>query len=189
MVKNKIDIAAFIGKYIKLDGRGKAKCPFHKEKTASFSVNKNGGYFYCFGCGAGGDAVKFLEMYKNITFSEALKELSISTGICLPDFNPKYKKKIKEERDIEDILNKTAGFYHRNLTQPVQDYLIKNRRLSKDLITKYQIGYANGNLGKYLTGECKFPVDLCMKAGVLKKKDDGTVIDFFYKRIVRESII
>jgi DNA primase catalytic core len=189
LVKEKIDIASFIGKYIKLDGKGKAICPFHKEKTASFSVNKKSGYFYCFGCRTGGDVIKFLEMYKNISFPEALKELSIATGIGLPDFSPEYKKRVMEEREIEDILCRTASFYHKNITPPVEDYLIKTRRLSRDLITKYQIGYANGNLGKYLMGECNFKAELCIKAGVLKKRDDGNVVDFFYKRIIFPNVV
>ena len=123
-VKSKVDISSVIGKYIKLNSKAKALCPFHKEKTPSFSVNRKDGYFYCFGCGAGGDVIKFIEMYKSVSFSEALKELSIATGIGLPNFSKEYKEKIKEERLVEDILNKTAGFYHNNINKEAEDYFL-----------------------------------------------------------------
>ena len=128
-------------------------------------------------------------MYKNISFNDALKELSVATGIGLPDFNPEYKKRLQEEREIENILGHSTSFYHRSITPPVEEYLVKARGLTKDLISKYQIGYAGGNLGQYLTGECNLPAELCIKAGVLKKKDDGSINDFFYRRIIFPNIV
>ena len=183
-VREKADIVAIIAECIVLDRHNKALCPFHDEKTPSFSVNPQGQYFHCFGCGVGGDVFKFLELYENRPFMEVLSERAAQAGISLPNLTPEECQNIENNRIIEDILTETAGFYHRNLTSEVRDYLSKERRITDETISRYQIGYASGDLRKYLLDDCKMPLDLCLKAGVLKQADSGAIKDYFYNRVI-----
>jgi DNA primase len=80
-VRERVDIVQVIGQRIALDHHHKALCPFHEEKTPSFSVNPKGQYFHCFGCGVGGDVFRFLELYENKPFMEVLSELASQVGI------------------------------------------------------------------------------------------------------------
>src|SRR5664279_3001169 len=85
-VRQRADIAAVVGRYVKLKPNGatlKGLCPFHKEKTPSFHVNPQRGFFHCFGCGKGGDVFKFLQEIESLTFPEALKMLAEETGVTL----------------------------------------------------------------------------------------------------------
>jgi len=82
-VKENVDIVAFIGKYLKLNRSNKAICPFHEERTPSFSVNSKRQFFFCFGCSVGGDVIKFVQLYKKISFAEALREVAHEAGIHL----------------------------------------------------------------------------------------------------------
>lgn len=183
-VREQTDIVQVIGRYIALDRHHKALCPFHEEKTPSFSVNPRGQYFHCFGCGAGGDVFRFLELYENKPFMEVLAELANQVGISLPSITPEDKQRIKEVRTIDDILSETARFYHQSLTAEVSDYLTKERGFNEETISRFQIGYANGGLREHLIDKCKFPLDLCLKAGVLKRTDGDSVRDYFYHRVI-----
>lgn len=183
-IKEKIDIVQIIGQRIALDSHYKALCPFHKDKIPSFSVNPRRQYFHCFGCGVGGDVFRFLELYENKTFMEILSELAQQAGISLSDLTPEDKKQIEEDQKIKDILTKTAQFYHQSLTQDVIDYLIKDRGFNEQTLSCFQIGYSGGGLRQHLIDKCKFPLDLCLKSGVLKKEGEGLIKDYFYHRII-----
>ena len=183
-VRERYDIVEVVGWYLKLNQSNKGLCPFHEEKTPSFSVNAKGQYFHCFGCGKGGDVFKFLELYEKKSFTEILKELAKKAGITAPSPNPDFQKHIDEDRTIQEILGETAEFYYKNLTQEARNYLRKNRNITDETISRFKIGYANGNLKEYLLKERNFPLDICLKAGILKKTEDGTTKDYFYDRIV-----
>jgi len=182
-VGEQTDIVQVIGQRIALDRHNKALCPFHQEKTPSFSVNPRGQYFHCFGCGTGGDVFRFLELYENKPFMEVLSELANQAGTPLTVLTPEDRQRIAEVRTIEDILTKTARFYHQNLTQGVRNYL-KERGFTEETISRFQIGYASGKLWGHLIEECRFPLDLCLKAGVLKKTEGEGVRDYFYRRVI-----
>jgi DNA primase catalytic core len=183
-VREQTDIVVVVNRHITLDRHNKALCPFHEEKTPSFSVNPKGQYFRCFGCGVGGDVFKFLELYEHKPFFEVLIELAMEVGISLPELADENKDPIGEARIIEDILTETTRFYHGSLTPEAKDYLVKERGFTEETISQFQIGYAEGGLREYLIDKCKLPLDLCLKAGVLKKTDKGAVRDYFYRRII-----
>ncbi len=183
-IRERTDIVQVIAKRISLDRHNKALCPFHNEKTPSFSVNPKGQFFYCFGCGVGGDVFTFLELYKKESFMEVLSDLAGQAGISLPNLTPEERQDIENNRIIEDILTETAGFYHRSLTSEVRDYLSKKRRITDETISRYQIGYAGGDLRKHLLDDRKMALDLCLKAGVLKQADRGAIKDYFYNRVI-----
>lgn len=183
-VRERYDIAEVVGRYVRLTHSNKGLCPFHAEKTPSFSVNTKGQYFYCFGCGKGGDVFKFLELYEKKTFAEVLRELADKAGIKISDLSPDSQRHIDEERAIRDVLSVAAEYYHEHITQEASDYLTKKRGIGVEIISRFKIGYANGNLSEYLLKERSFPLDICLKAGVLKKREDGSIKDYFYDRIV-----
>jgi len=135
-------IEEVIGEKIRLDRNHKSLCPFHAEKTSSFSVNIKEQYFHCFGCGAGGDVFTFVMLDHHVQFCEALEYLAQKKGIALPtnkiDFESEQKK-----RDIQLALNEASCLYQKNLSVDVREYL-KNRGLTDETIDKAKIGYCDG---------------------------------------------
>jgi DNA primase catalytic core len=182
-VREQTDIVEVIGQHTSLDRNNKALCPFHDEKTPSFSVNPQGQYFHCFGCGVGGDVFRFLELHEHKPFMKVLEEFAAQAGIPFTALSAEDRQRIDEVRTIEDILTETARFYHRSLTPEVRDYL-KERGFTEETISRFQVGYADGNLREHLLEESKFPLDLCLKAGVLKRADGDGVSDYFYHRVL-----
>jgi DNA primase len=128
-VKERTDIVEIVQSYVTLDKKYKGKCPFHPDENPSFSVNPKGQYFYCFGCGVGGDVIKFLELIENKSFREALKDLASRAGISFPSRPPEELAGIKESRTIEEILTETATFYHQSLTPEARSYLTQRAGL------------------------------------------------------------
>ncbi|MFH1374780.1 MAG: CHC2 zinc finger domain-containing protein [bacterium] len=181
------DIVDVISQFVTLNHQNKALCPFHKEKTPSFSVNSREQYFYCFGCGVGGDVFRFLELYQNRPFWQILVDLAGQAGIAVPTLTDEGRQDLHEERSIEDILTETAQFYHHSLTPKARQYLVEERGLSEDTIARFQIGFANGSLRQHLLDERHESVDLCLKAGVLTRTDSG-IRDYFYHRIIFPNI-
>ena len=183
-VKKKIDIVEVVNRFIPLDKNNKALCPFHEEKTPSFSVNPRVQYFKCFGCGAVGDVISFLQRHEKINFMEALKELSVLAELQLPDFTLESKNKFHRNRTREVILEETARFYFNSLTPEVKDHLINKRGFDEETIKKFQIGFASGGLRDYLINKKNIAVESAIETGVLKKSEDNNMHDFFYQRII-----
>ena len=151
-IKSNNDIVDIISQYVILKRSGRnffGLCPFHKEKTSSFSVSPDRQIFHCFGCGVGGDAITFICKIENVNYREAIEILAERAGIALP--------KLETERETKaDILRKkvfeineiVAEYYHENLykptAKPAQDY-VKTRRLDNNTLKKFKIGYSNPN--------------------------------------------
>ena len=182
-IKDQADIREIIGQRIELNNSNMAICPFHDDQKASLKFYPDTGTFYCFGCGAHGDVIEYLMRIEKKDFWDITSRLSRQLGISIPEINKESIREIEEERSIEDILEESAKYYHANLTQEVKDYLIQDRGLSQETISRFQIGYANGKLKEHLLDKCKFSVELCIKSGVLIKVDGGGVRDYFYNRI------
>lgn len=183
-IRERTDIVQVIGARLALNRHHKALCPFHREKTPSFSVNPRGQYFHCFGCGVGGDVFRFLEQYERKSFLEVVSELATQAGIPLPVSTSEDRQRLQDRRTMEDILTETARFYHQSLIPEVRDYLTNERGFSEETIARFQIGYANGHLREHLIEACRFPVDLCLKAGVLTQSDGARVRDYFSHRVI-----
>lgn len=145
-IKSRIDIVEVVRRYVNLDNHYKGRCCFHQDTRPSLSVNPKGQYYYCFGCGQGGDVFTILQLKENKTFFEILKELAKQTGIQLPKMESKDIKKYGEERTIDDIRLATALYYHQNLPDEVRLYLTEERGLTNESIENFQIGYAGGGV-------------------------------------------
>ncbi|MFC1799402.1 DNA primase [Candidatus Eisenbacteria bacterium] len=178
------DIVQVITERIPLNASNKALCPFHAEKQPSFSVNPKGQFFYCFGCGVGGDVFRFLELHDNRGFMDVLLDCARKAGVDPPMLTDGDTKQISGGRLIGDILCETAKFYHERLTKEVRDYLTTERGINEEMTSRFQIGWASGGLVDRLTEKCGFPLDLCLRAGVLRTTDGGKARDYFHKRII-----
>ncbi len=150
-VRMRNDIVDVISGYVKLQKKGSnyfGLCPFHNEKSPSFSVSPGKQMYYCFGCGAGGNVITFIMEYENYSFGEALKMLADRAGITLPQ--QEYSKEAREQEDMKKTLleiNKlAANYFYYQLKQPQglagYDYLRK-RQLSDDTIRRFGLGFAN----------------------------------------------
>jgi len=182
-IKSSVDIQRVIGARIPLDKHNKAICPFHDEKHASFSVNLHQQYFYCFGCGVGGDVIRFIELYEKRSFWEALSLIGDECGITALQIPDDQRKGIEEQRLVENVLAKTTEFYRNSIHPEVRRYLVAERGITPEILDSFQIGYANGGLKEYLD-KAGFSQELCLKTGVLVNRQDGTVSDYYYHRIV-----
>lgn len=186
---NKVTLSEFIGKYIEVIPRGNnfiARCPFHNEKTPSFSINNEKGLFHCFGCGAGGNIFTFLSKYKNLSFYESLKYVADYLGLELK--NNLTKSYGKNEKKILEILNQVSIFFSKKLlvNNKVLDYL-KNRSINQDLIKKFNIGYCDSNdeqLKKFLLNMNFDPEQIKSSGLFIKSNRDKNYFGRFRDRVL-----
>ncbi|WP_372965319.1 DNA primase [Marinobacter sp.] len=146
---DRIDLGELIGSRItlkKAGGNYKACCPFHDEKTPSFNVRPDKGFYHCFGCGAHGDAISFIREFEGLGFTEAVEELAKRAGMEVP-YDKAAKQEMQQARTLTDALDFASRFYHSTLASQqgayARDYL-QQRGLDDDIITRYQIGFAPG---------------------------------------------
>lgn len=150
-VKESIDIVNLISDYLPLKKSGTnyvGLCPFHSEKTPSFTVNQSKDFFHCFGCGEGGDGVTFIMKKENLDFPEAIKFLADKYGISIEE-TPIDNKRLEEKNRAYEINRDAARFFHDNLTKNPKalDYL-KRRKISPKVIRQYGLGFAEDSWGK-----------------------------------------
>jgi DNA primase len=147
-VRSSADIVDFVNQVtpLKLAGKSyKGLCPFHREKSPSFHVDRDKGLFYCFGCGTGGDIFKFLTLTERFTFPEAVEHVASRYGIELP--KKKRSQRENDKDDLFELMDDASEAFHQALEwtpNDADDYL-KNRRVPADVIKKYGFGYAPGS--------------------------------------------
>ncbi len=192
-IKDKLDIVEIVSQEVilkKSGGHYWGCCPFHKEKTPSFSVNPNLGIFKCFGCGAGGDALTFIMKTQNKSFIEVVRELAEKFGLEMPkNFKHSESKGLKEE--MIKACTKAAEFYNLRLlkdkepdTSKVMDYLT-GRGITKDIIEKYTLGLAPKSYETfYRKFKDEFSDEVLEKAGLIIKTREGDYIDRFRNRVI-----
>ncbi|MEX1668120.1 DNA primase [Zhongshania guokunii] len=192
---SRVDIVDVINRRVALKKTGKnysARCPFHDEKTPSFSVNPDKQFYYCFGCGAGGNAIGFIMDYDRQDFPGAVDNLSSLAGLEVPREEISPQQQIKQERrkTIYDLMEKVASYYQQQLREHPQaqravDYL-KQRGLSGRIARDFDIGFAPpgwDNLLKTL-GDSEEHRQQLIDGGMLIEKDDGKLYDRFRDRIM-----
>ena len=192
-VRAKNDIVDVVSKYVTLTRRGLnfwACCPFHNEKTPSFSVKQDGQFFKCFGCGESGNVFTFIMKMENVDFPTSVEILAKNAGLELPtDTENEEMKKRKHERDrVYAVLKATTEFYHKNLLEnpeSEQSKYLKERGLSREMIEKFQIGASLNfdSLPEHLR-KLGFTAKEMMSAGVVGTGDDNRIYDFYGKRLI-----
>ena len=193
-VRSRNDIVDVISGYVRLQKKGSSYfglCPFHNEKSPSFSVSRQKQMYYCFGCGAGGNVYTFLMEYENFTFQEAVKYLADRAGITLPE--PEYSREAKERAGrkavILEINKKAAMYYYAQLRSPqgrkAYTYLT-DRGLSDDTVRAFGLGYSSiysDDLYKYLRKE-GYSEEMIRLAGLINTDEKKGVYDKFWNRVI-----
>ena len=191
-IKNSNDIVDVISQYVNLKRSGRnffGLCPFHKEKSPSFSVSPDKQIFHCFGCGAGGNVIHFISKIENADFKEAIGILANRAGIELPTLNNyEDNKTALLKSKVYEINQIAAEFYHQNLYKPTskigQEY-IKKRNLDNRTLKSFLIGYS-GNFDELyrILKQKGFTEEEILASSLVNKTDDGKYIDRFRKRVM-----
>lgn len=191
-IKNSNDIVDVISQYVNLKRSGRnffGLCPFHKEKSPSFSVSPDKQIFHCFGCGAGGNVIHFISKIENADFKETIGILANRAGIELPTLNNyEDNKTALLKSKVYEINQIAAEFYHQNLYKPTskigQEY-IKKRKLDNRTLKSFLIGYS-GNFDELyrILKQKGFTEEEILASSLVNKTDDGKYIDRFRKRVM-----
>lgn len=193
-IRSKNDVVDVIGSYVRLQKKGNSYmglCPFHSEKTPSFSVSRNKQMYHCFGCGVGGNVITFVMEYENYSFVEALKMLAERVGVELPEaeFSPEEKKQASIKSRLLEIHKVAAKYYFYQLKSErgkmAYDYL-KNRQISDETIVKFGLGYSNktsNDLYLYLKN-LGYEDDILKMSGLVTLDEHRGANDKFWNRVI-----
>lgn len=193
-IRSRNDIVSVIGSYIRLQKKGSnhmGLCPFHNEKTPSFSVSASKQMYHCFGCGVGGNVFTFIMEYENYSFIEALKFLAERAGIALPE--QEYSEEAKRQSDLKgrllEVNKQAAKYFYYQLQSPrghtAYEYLVK-RGLSEETIKQFGLGYSNpfsDDLYKYLKG-LGYEDDFLKLSGLVTIDEQRGGTDKFWNRVM-----
>ncbi len=196
-VRSQVNIVDVVSQYVQLSQSGKnlfGLCPFHEERTPSFSVNEDKQIFHCFSCGRGGNVFKFLMEIENISFPEAVRKVATMQNIQLDDKyldagNSEGNQQTSSQSQLIDLHEQAVSLYHHVLinTKLGQEALqyIKNRGLTDETIEKYKIGFApTQRLLKPFFEERKIDSGLLGKSGLFSQDDQGNLYDRFVDRLM-----
>ena len=183
------DVSEVIGKRVEIKKAGKeykACCPFHNEKTPSFTVSPEKGFYHCFGCGAHGTALGFLMDYERLTFVEAIEELAKMVGIPVP--KTKEDRVVnKENNDLKSLLSRVSKHYEKNLKEStIAIEYFKSRGIDGKTARHYALGFAKKSYDDILKNFGKTDKDRkqLLACGLLTEKDDGGYFDKFRNRVM-----
>ena len=185
------DIVEVVGSRVPLKRQGKeysARCPFHDERSASFTVSPTKQFYHCFGCGAHGTAISFLMNYDRLEFLDAVEELAKRAGMEVPrDTNPRSQQQQDDSRDLYAALDAASRFFQKHLesSEKARAYL-DGRGVDADTRTRFSIGYAPDGYSalKDALGTDQRRMSLLDRAGMFSKNDRGHVYDKFRDRVM-----
>ena len=185
-LRARLSVVDVVGRVVPLTRKGQnywGCCPFHNEKTPSFSVNEEKGFYHCFGCGEHGDIISFTMKHNNLDFKAAITELANMAGLKMPDYKPRDPNVVRREDELFDICERAAQTYAEKLFTPdgahALDY-VRRRGFSDDMIKKYRIGYAPKNniiANKFAESKFLIPSGLC-------RRGDYGMYDFFRDKLM-----
>ena len=192
---DRLDIVEVIDRRVKLKKAGKnysACCPFHEERTPSFSVNPERQFYYCFGCGAGGNALGFVMEYERLDFREAVEGLAQSVGLEIPQDDPRSSSEpIRDQNKVlYEALERASKFYEHALRQHAERHKVvnylKGRGLTGEIARDFRIGFAPAGWDNLMqaNGTDEPAKDVLMRSGMLVKNDVGRTYDRFRERVM-----
>ena len=193
-VRMKNDIVDVVSGYVRLQKKGSSHwglCPFHNEKSPSFSVSGNKQMYHCFGCGAGGNVFTFIMNYENYTFPEAVKLLADRAGVNLPEmeYSAEMQQKANKRARLLEVNKEAAKFFYYQLRNPhgeIGFQYLKKRELSDETIHKFGLGYAGKNgaqLVQYLKQK-GYEDQLIKEAGLANFTERGGLLSQFWNRVM-----
>jgi DNA primase len=193
-LKHQADIVVVIQDYVSLKKSGatyKGLCPFHGEKTPSFQVNRDKGFFYCFGCGVGGDVIKFIELHDKVGFADAVKVLAQRFGVALPELEATEEQRasVIEREALLKIHEAAAVFFREELASGGGARVrrqIADRGINQATSDALGLGYAPNARDSLKNALLKqgFSQTLLLRAGLVIQREDATVIDRFRNRLM-----
>lgn len=189
LIKDRLSVSEIIRRRVTLKPKGKdflGSCPFHNEKTPSFTVNDQKGFYHCFGCGAHGDILSFLTDYEKMTFHEAVEFAAAQAGITLAPLNPLEQKAAAERETMFKLLHDTANLFHEDLkntsNKAYYDYL-KSRSITDQSIIQFKLGVATkSRLTQFITTH-NISTELAEKVGLIARYDT-TLKERFFDRLM-----
>ena len=193
-LKSHADIVQVVQERVQLRRSGvawKGLCPFHGEKTPSFQVNGDKGFFHCFGCGVGGDVIKFVELYDKVTFPDAVRQLAARAGLAVPEAEDS-KQDAEGQRDRDTLLKAhevAALWFREQLATPAGAAArrqLQDRGLTSETIETIGAGYAPSSREALKARLLKegFGLPLLLRSGLVVQRDAGTVLDRFRNRLM-----
>ena len=198
-IKQRADIVDIVSEHVVLRKRGKdfvGLCPFHDEKTPSFTVSQSKQMYYCFGCQAGGNTIKFLMELGKQSFAEVVLDLARRYQVPIQTLAPEQRQELQRQVSLREQLYQVLGsatqFYQHALRQnqgkKAYEYLQNNRQIQEETIQQFGLGYAPAGwetLHRYLVEDKHYPVQLVEKAGLVKpRKEEGGYYDVFRDRLM-----
>ncbi len=187
---HRVDVVDVVDRYVKLKRAGAnfvACCPFHSEKTPSFTVSQVKQFYHCFGCGAHGTAISFMMEYSGLGFVEAVKDLAQSVGMQVPEAerSEHSQRRVEQSEDLHAVLLAAAHFYRSQLkeSQRAIDYL-KARGLSGEIAKRFGIGYAPDGWQNLAAAFPDYNAKALAAAGLVKQSEEGRRYDLFRDRIM-----
>ena len=181
-LRSQVGLTDLIGRRVKLTRKGREHtglCPFHNERTPSFTVSEEKGFFHCFGCGAHGDIIGFVMRTENLSFPEAVSRLADEAGLVVPEMSPEERHTAQRQASLLEVMEKGCVYFEKNLNnpegKPALSYL-KNRGLDDTTIANFRLGFAPDNrtgLKTSLLGATITEAQL-IESGLLIKPDDPT---------------
>jgi DNA primase len=195
LIKDAADIAEVIGEHVSLKRAGtnlKGLCPFHAEKTPSFTVNPDRKTYHCFGCGEGGDVISFMMNLHRLSFTEALKELARKYHITLPEkpLNPQEVEKAHKREALQSANEKATELFHQLLlsdpgAQKAREYLAK-RGIPEEITEEFRLGFAPDSWNFLVNGlpKQKITAEAAKEAGLIVAKENGGFYDRFRNRVM-----
>ena len=188
-IRNRLSLSEVIGKRITIARAGreyKACCPFHKEKTPSFTINDDKQFYHCFGCGAHGDVIGFVMQYDNLSFIDAVEKLSAEAGLQMPKPDPEAVKKAEKAKGLHELMDEATHWMQEQAEAPentdVLEYLEK-RGMNADIRSQFRIGYTPNDgqaLRKHLAAK-GFNDAQMLEAGLLKESNKGKEPYVFFR--------
>ena len=191
-LRSRVSLSGFIGRYVGLKRKGEeylGLCPFHGEKTPSFTVNEIKGFYHCFGCGAHGDIISFVQHKEKCSFKEAVVFLSEYAGISVPIIENKNSEKKQNKEALHKVFESACRWFEQNLLESswggerARAYLDK-RAITLEDRKSFRLGWAPySGLGAYLYKN-RFSQQICEEAGLLQKGGNGEFFDWFRERLI-----
>ncbi|MDG1707254.1 MAG: DNA primase [Emcibacteraceae bacterium] len=192
-IRNRLPVSDVIGRKVRLIRKGREHtglCPFHNEKTPSFTVNDEKGFYHCFGCGAHGDVINFTLETEGLSFPETVERLAGQAGLELPEYSPQDQQRAKVKKTLYDVMEAVAHWFESQLMAEVgregREY-IKKRGLTKETVKKFRMGFSPNHRSAVkdaMLARPEFTEEMLIEAGMLIQPDEGDSYDRFRGRIM-----
>jgi DNA primase len=189
-LRTRVSLSALIGRSVRVQKAGrefKACCPFHNEKTPSFTINDEKGFYHCFGCGAHGDAIRWMTDHQGLPFMDAVKELALQAGMEVPAPDPRAAKRAEEQKSLHDVMAAAQAFFVESLTEEqgaqARAYLA-SRGFPAHVVKDFGFGYAPDSRTALKAALTQFPEEMLIEAGLRIVVEDRDPYDRFRGRLM-----